>query len=280
MEYQNNTVAILLATYNGSRFIDEQLSSIINQSFTNWIVYISDDGSTDNTVDIINKYIEEYPSKFILCNSETKHRGAAINFLLLLKNVSAKYYMFCDQDDVWLPNKIEDSLSVLRRLEILSPATPILVHTDLMVVNAELNIISTSMWDYIDIRKCIGKFEYYKLYNVATGCTMLFNHSVKSILPDIADNQDILMHDYYILLHILKNNGVIHAVPTSTVLYRQHGNNTLGAIRYNKSIYNYIKNIRVIVKNNYKSFVFVKSICDLSLYDYVKLKFRKLLDLR
>lgn len=96
-----------MCTYNGERFLKEQLDSLFCQSFDDFIIYVHDDGSKDKTLEILNSYINQYPQKIVLMDDPIKHRGAGSSFMWLLENVESQYYMFCDQDDVWLPSKIE-----------------------------------------------------------------------------------------------------------------------------------------------------------------------------
>ena len=139
-------IAILMATYNGSRYLREQIDSILSQTNDNWQLYIHDDGSTDSTMDIILEYCNKYIGKIVYLNDAQKHRGAAMSFMYLLKQVEADYYMFCDQDDVWLPNKVEQEFKSITEY---SNEKPILVFSDLYIVDEKLNVIEKSYWRYM-----------------------------------------------------------------------------------------------------------------------------------
>ena len=106
-------IAILLSTYNGSKYLREQLNSIIDQTVKDWILYVRDDGSTDETIDIIKEYVSLYPN--INYIEDIQNLGSARSFMKLLSLVEADHYMFCDQDDVWLPTKIEVSLMEMKK---------------------------------------------------------------------------------------------------------------------------------------------------------------------
>ena len=131
-------VGILLATYNGEQYIREQLDSILNQTYVDWVCYIHDDGSADNTWQTIKKYESDYPDKFVVLNYE-KCGGACKNFISLMKYSSENYIMFSDQDDVWAKNKIEVTLNRMKSIEADSDK-PYAVFTDLYVVDENLEI--------------------------------------------------------------------------------------------------------------------------------------------
>ena len=138
-------VDILMATYNGELYLEEQIKSIIKQSYKNWILYIRDDGSKDNTLKIINRYTYKYPDKIKLIADDRGNLGSNMNFKELMQYSKNEYCMFCDQDDVWLEDKIKLSLDKIKKLENkYGKNTPILVHTDLKVVNEKLDEISES----------------------------------------------------------------------------------------------------------------------------------------
>ena len=135
-------IDILMATYNGGKYISEQINSILNQTYKEWTLYIRDDGSKDNTVDIIDDYCKKYPGKIIRIKDDKLGLGAKLNFSELMKYSKSNYCMFADQDDVWLNTKIEDTMNKMIEAEnIHGKETPILVHTDLKVVDGNLNII-------------------------------------------------------------------------------------------------------------------------------------------
>lgn len=223
VEVDNSKVAILLATYNGSRFIKEQLDSLLAQTYQNFEVIIRDDGSTDSTLDIINSYILSNPGKFSLLNDTVKHRGPRNGFMYMLQCIESPYYMFCDQDDVWLPNKIELSLSKLKKLEARYPGIPAMVHTDLIVVDDKLHTIFPSFFRWgkfnVDLnrRKCFVPFG-----NVFTGCTMIFNRALKDHAFPVSEAAQ--MHDQWIGLMAVKY-GKVENIKIGTIKYRQHGGN-------------------------------------------------------
>ena len=128
-----------MATYNGEKYLREQVDSIISQTCQDWHLYIHDDGSKDSTIAIIKDYICQYPDSITLLDYPPQG-GACKNFLSMLDKVEAPYYMFCDQDDVWLPEKIALSLEEMKRQEALHPQKPVVIHTDLHIVDDKLTV--------------------------------------------------------------------------------------------------------------------------------------------
>ena len=216
-------IAILMATYNGEKYIREQLDSLLGQSYRNFKIYVRDDGSADETVEIIREYQSRYPDFIVLVTDNTLHRGARDSFMYLLSQVKARYYMFCDQDDVWLKDKIAVSFAKLRELEGKSPEKPIMVHTDLRVVDEDLKMIYNSLWRWAGFNVDLNKhFNYTVIGNVFTGCTMIFNRIARDIALPIHPKSS--MHDEWIGLLVAKN-GVVDNIKEQTILYRQHGKN-------------------------------------------------------
>lgn len=259
-------IAILLCTYNGSKYLPQQLNSLLNQTFQDFVIYIHDDGSTDDTNIILKKYQSLYKNKIVILEDNIKRRGAKDSFLWLLNAISAKYYMFCDQDDIWLENKIEDTYNKMLVVEKVNPHKPIVIHTDLTLVNQDLDIIHPSYWEYAKINVDISKkFKYLCLGNVVTGCTMLFNEQAKLISMS-NKNEYVTMHDYLIAL-MASQYGILENLKKQTILYRQHEHNVFGCgkvaerkkiVSINKILqwYNWYKNNKSFLESmGYKSFL-------------------------
>jgi rhamnosyltransferase len=248
----NTSIAILLATFNSAAWLSQQIESILSQTNSDWTLYINDDGSKDNTLNIIDSYINNYNGKILLLNLNQKNLGAALNFQALLNEVDSSYYMFCDHDDVWLPGKIEVTFKAMRGVELKYPGTGILVHTDLSVVDDKLSVIHPSFYKYSKtnpIKFC--SFNYLGVANCVTGCTLMINNAVKEIVPPIPVS--FIMHDWWIALNISKK-GIIFYVPEQTILYRQHTKNVVGAKRVGIQylfgiIFNLRKTLRIDIKN-------------------------------
>ena len=217
-------VTILLATYNGEKHLTEQLDSLFAQTEQDFTLIIQDDGSTDSTLQILKDYQAKYPAKISLKPSKT-NLGAAYNFLDLMMKHKNEYTMLCDQDDVWLPNKVEYALREVRRMEAEhGKQTPILVHSDLTVVDTNLNLISDS---YLKMAgtDTIENINQMVLRNNVAGCTAMYNQALASLL--IETPNECVMHDGW-LAQIVFCFGKISCLP-SQILYRQHGENALGA---------------------------------------------------
>jgi glycosyltransferase involved in cell wall biosynthesis len=221
------SVNILLATYNSAQYLKAQLDSLFAQSYQNFIIYVHDDGSIDETLSIINEYAGKYVGKIILLADKNTGKGACISFMWLLENTSNSYYMFCDHDDVWLPNKIEKTLEVMVATETLMPGEPVLVYTDLKVVDVYLSEIYNSFWKYSRLKqKYLSQFKYLGICNGVTGCTMMINNNAKKIVLPIHPNAP--MHDHWIALNIAKKGKIVY-LNEATILYRQHSANEIGA---------------------------------------------------
>jgi len=261
-------IAILLATYNGELYLAQQLDSIINQTNKDWLLYVRDDGSIDSTVEILKKY-EQKNSNIIILNDSIKNRGAMNSFIWLMENVNSEYYMFCDQDDVWLPNKIEVSYLELLKIQSGNTLIPLLVFTDLFIVDESLNVISSSMWEYTHLKRVMD-LKFLLIGSFATGCTMLFNNRAK--LCALKYKNHALMHDSLLALSTLVNRGEIKGVSDSLIYYRQHGNNTLGTSKFNNSIISRFTNIRKVLRINYRYFRFVHAITNISIFKFLLLK--------
>lgn len=216
-------IDILLATYNGEKYLKEQIDSILNQTYKNIRLIISDDCSTDKTCDILKEY-KNKDNRIILYIQE-KNLGIVKNIEFLLKKVESPYYMLADQDDYWLPEKAEKSLKVLKK------ENADLVFGDLEVVDKQLQTIYSSFNDYMlltrKINKYIDSYRLNYLYNCVTGCTVLAkNETIKNIVP-LPKNSKYLIHDYWIGL-IVSLNGKLAYLPEKYIKYRQHGNNQIG----------------------------------------------------
>jgi glycosyltransferase involved in cell wall biosynthesis len=219
-------IAILLSTYNSDRYLTEQIDSVISQTKKEWVLYIRDDGSTDGTLALIEKFCSANDNIVFLKDTD-KNLGASNSFIKLLSSVEAPYFMFCDHDDVWLPQKIEKTFRKMFEEELNYPQAPILIFTDLIVADKNLNIINQSLWKYQKSRP-VDALDTYALSisNPVTGCTVMINNKAKEVsLPMPADS---LMHDLWIALNV-SHYGHINFVEEPTLLYRQHSENVVGA---------------------------------------------------
>lgn len=222
-------VAILMATFNGERYIEEQLQSLANQTYKNITVYIHDDQSTDGTLEVIRKFAAQSDLKIHIFEDQQR-RGCRDSFIAMLEHVEANYYMFSDQDDVWLPEKISKSLALLAKLENSEGEAghmPCLVHTDQVVVDANLNIISRSIWE----AKGIDVLAHRKLgilgsSNIYAGCTEIFNRALRD--KSLEYNLQVRYHDYWVAI-VAVAFGKVASLAEGTILYRQHGFNSVSA---------------------------------------------------
>lgn len=220
-------IAILLSTYNGAQYLRSQIDSIIAQNNHDWTLYIRDDGSKDETTSIITEYQAKYPSQIQWFNqNHIVNCGVIGSFFELLLGIDADYYMFCDQDDVWLPEKVALTITKMQQVEAGQLIRPALVHTDLRVVDQNLDVQSESMMatQSLDPQP---SFNRLLVQNSITGCTMMVNHALKQRVVQ-SDDRLTIMHDWWLAL-IASSFGVLGYVAQPTMLYRQHGNNAVGA---------------------------------------------------
>ncbi|MDN5301119.1 MAG: hypothetical protein PWQ60_633 [Thermoanaerobacteraceae bacterium] len=157
------------------------------------------------------------------------HLGPSNSFMRLLNYSTAEYIMFCDQDDIWLPRKIEITLDKIRDLEKNNRDKPILVHSNLKVVDANLQIIDKSFWKYQKLNPNLKRLNHLLIQNNVTGCSIMINRKFKHLLKTVPYNA--IMHDWWLAL-ITSAFGVIDYIDQPLVLYRQHGKNDTGAKKY------------------------------------------------
>ena len=249
-------IIILMATYNGEKYISQQIDSILSQTCQDFVLYINDDNSDDNTYKIAYEYSSKYPEKVIVTKNNKNTGSAKHNFINMMIQHKNDYVMLSDQDDVWLPNKIEITYNEIKKCEAeYDASTPILVHTDLKVANNDLTkIISQSYKEAMNSDYNRTLLRNQIIQNTPTGCTMIYNRSLADLIINEPDY--LVMHDWWIVL-IAAAFGKIVPMDSQTVLYRQHNNNEVGAkdvrtlkykigklVRYNE--------IKDALKNSYK----------------------------
>jgi len=222
------TVQVLLATYNGARFVAEQMESLLAQDYPRMEILVRDDGSADGTLAILEQYARREPERVRLLCDGVSSGSAKGNFVRLLEASTAAYVCLCDQDDVWIRDKVSVSMAAMQSLEARHGSdAPLLVFTDLTVVDEALHLVHPSFWrqailnpqDIHRLRTMLGQ-------NVVTGCTALMNRAlVELALPMPAE---VPMHDRWIAL-LATAFGHAAVLRRPTVLYRQHGGNVIGA---------------------------------------------------
>ena len=249
-------VAILLATYNGIRFLPELMTSIQEQTYDKWELYIRDDSSSDGTRDLLKTY-EEKDGRIHVTYGEEQF-GASKNFAFLINAVSCEdYVMFCDQDDVWLPQKIEKTLYEMKRKESSAYVDiPRIVFSGKQLVNENIQEISA----YKYRQKQNISFHDILIQNPIYGCTMMINKAALKLaqpLPEYA-----YLHDYYLAL-LTSAYGEITFIDEPLILYRQHENNVTGGNK-NYSYINKIKSAgkinRLLQKEIYQNYMFCKNV--------------------
>lgn len=236
-------IDVLLATYNGEKYIREQIESILNQTYKNIKLIISDDCSNDGTVNILKEYEEKDNRVKLIIQQE--NLGVVKNIEFLLNQVENELYMLSDQDDVWLPEKIEKSVTKLREEKAD------LVFGDLEVVDRELKTMYPSFGDFMllnkKINKYIGTYKVNYLYNCVTGCTVISKKKfIKDILP-LPTTSKYLLHDHWIAL-MVSLKGKLAYMPEKYIKYRQHGNNEVGTKKISHKMNN-LEEIRELFIN-------------------------------
>ena len=226
-------IHILLSTYNGEQFLAEQIQSIQNQTVQDWKLLIRDDGSRDRTREIIQEFVAQDSRIHWINENESKNLGVIKSFHNLAQFEEADVYFFSDQDDVWLPQKLELSLAEARKY----PAEmPLMVYMDLTVVNQDLEVLSNSM-----IRSQSGHANTELVQelteNTVTGGVAMVNHALIQLWNQ---TEDILMHDWYLAL-LATAFGKLVYIDQPGELYRQHEHNVLGARTWSKRIKKWLR---------------------------------------
>lgn len=264
-------IAILMATYNGAKYLNEQIDSILQQSYNDWELFIHDDGSTDSTLSIANRYQDQYPERIHILDYAVQG-SAARNFMSLLEHVEADYFMFCDQDDVWNPDKIETEIDEMMRWE--DSGKPVLIATDLFVVDKELRPLHPSLWSIAGIYpQHICSFDDMAANTIVTGCTMLLNAKAKECIKPYTTK--MTMHDAWIACCVMKAGGILRCLNIQTVKYRQHDNNSLGARNVaNEGITDKIKHIGRSWAINKAHYLMLRELNYGSIFKYINHKWK------
>ena len=214
------------------------------QTYENIEVIGRDDGSSDNTLDIL----EDNSIKIIKSDKNIKTKNSFSELLqYAVQNTSGEYFMFCDQDDVWEKDKVKKTLSKMQEMEKLFGNIPLLVHTDLEIVDEQLNMMNSSFMNFQKINPIKNKFHNLLMQNTITGCTVMINRQLAQKSLPIPDGA--IMHDWWIGL-VASKFGKIGYINEATLKYRQHTNNAIGAKCFN--IYFILKSIfrKVNLSNN------------------------------
>jgi len=241
-------ILILLAAYNGEKYLHTMIDSIIAQDYTQWQLILSDDGSKDGTPEILQSYADKLPEKITFYRSGIRFGRPEKHFLHLLQQFhDAPYMMFCDQDDYWHPDKVRKTYEKMKQIEN-DAAVPAMVHTDLQVVDGELKPMHPSFMQMSGITGDRMAVRQLLTQNVVTGCTMMVNRSLAELGTKNIPETGIPMHDWWLAL-LAAACGTTGCLDEATIDYRQHGNNSVGAknVRSVKHIMNQLKSRQMAV---------------------------------
>ncbi len=233
-------VNIVLSTYNGARFLAEQLESIQKQTFTDWQLLIRDDGSTDITPQIIAEFVKADPRIHFINEHDRQNFGVIKNFFTLVKYEKADYYFFSDQDDVWLPDKMATMLDEVIHHD---KSQPLMIYMDLSVVDQDLNVMHPSMicsQSHHANTTLLAELTE----NTVTGGVAMINHA---LAEKWEDTDDVIMHDWYLAL-LATTTGKLVYIDKPGELYRQHDNNVLGARTFRKRLAKWLNPLQALEK--------------------------------
>jgi len=219
-------IEVLLATWNGERFIEEQLESVFRQTFQNFRLIVRDDLSTDSTLEIVERYRSRHPGRVVVSVNRCR-MGPCHTFSRLAESSVAPYVAFCDQDDIWRDDRLAIGVAAAKHIEAdHGIQTPVLVFSDLTLVGPDNQILAPSMWKMKHVNPRRASLGSMLVQNLVSGCTMLANRSL--LLRAVPIPECAVMHDFWLGL-VAAAFGVLHPLYEATVRYRQHQGNVIGA---------------------------------------------------
>jgi hypothetical protein len=221
------TVHIIASLYNGAAYVSELLASVRRQTHDEWRLWLRDDGSDDATPEIARAAAAADARIVVLEGGTRLGPTAGFSWLLEQLPADAAYVMCADQDDVWLPHKVAHTLAAMRAAE-MEGRGPVLVHTDLTVVDAQLQPIATSFWRFSGVWPEPVSLRRVVVENVATGATVMLNRPLRELASPVP--AAAVYHDWWFAC-VAAAFGRIVALHEPTILYRQHGANVVGALR-------------------------------------------------
>ena len=238
-------ILVLLPVYNGEQFLAEQLHSILGQTHKNIRIMMRDDGSSDHSPDVVAEYAARYPQQIQMVRDDKGNLGAAAGFSLLMQlalsaidvqpEQSQVYFALADQDDVWHPEKLDTCLQRLLREETATPGLPLLVHSDLRVVDRAGTELAPSLMRFQGLNPERCTFPAQLVSNTVTGCTTLMNRPLlEKALPVPSQ---AMMHDWWLSL-VASCFGRLCYINAALADYRQHGLNTIGAKEHQEPGFN------------------------------------------
>lgn len=235
-------VAILLCTYQGQRYLAEQLASFETQSHSNWSVWASDDGSKDDTRAILETHKKKWPEGRLFAISGPAE-GFAANFVSLTCNdlIEADFYAYSDQDDIWEVDKLTRAV---RWLQSLPAGVPGLYCSRSRLVDADNNEIGLS-----PLFSRSPSFANALMQNIGGGNTMVFNNSARRLLREVGENRSIVTHDWWAYMLVTGCGGQVFYDTEPTLRYRQHSCNIVGT---NTGWMSRFKRIRMLFQGRFK----------------------------
>ncbi|HEX5739873.1 MAG TPA: glycosyltransferase family 2 protein [Hydrogenophaga sp.] len=256
-------VVVLLPVYNGARYLPEQLDSILAQSLSDLLILCRDDGSRDDSVAVLHRYARQYPKRIQVLDDPLGNLGARANFSKLMQaalaleaappsTAAATYYALSDQDDVWHADKLAQLVTAMCRLEQGDTHLPVLIHSDLRVVDDQGQVIAPSMAAYQGLRPDRDSFAAQLISNTVTGCTAMMNRALMERSTPVPP--ECIMHDWWISL-VASAFGKRTYLPQSLLDYRQHANNTIGAKEWVKPVARRYFISRILDDRHHEQFV-------------------------
>lgn len=233
-------VAILMATYNGEKYLEEQLHSLEHQTLQNWSLHVSDDGSTDDSLQKIVQFSSQYNRPVSIYHGP--RQGFATNFISLLDNpdIVAEYYAFCDQDDIWEDQKLERAIAALSDIPDTQAA---LYFTRTNYVDANGQPLGNSI--RFTHEPC---FSNALVQSIGGGNTMVFNRCARELLRRYTEARYVISHDWWIYIAISAVGGRVIYDDFPSVRYRQHGKNEAGQ---NTSVLARLQRLRTVLAGTY-----------------------------
>jgi len=227
---KDKTITILMATYNGETYIENQILSLQQQKHRKWVLYVHDDGSSDNTVDVIKK-MQANDLRINLIEDGIFGLGAGKNFLSTVKFAQSDYAIFCDQDDIWLENKLSSMLEYAEEKKLANSDMPSIVYADGFAFDNETGHIDFNgiSHNHADTLK-----DFLFFNGGYQGCSIMFNKAMIDIVSDYRGY--VHLHDDIVSL-IAHSMGKVYFLPKKLMLYRQHIDAVTGHKTFNNSLF-------------------------------------------